>query len=83
MCPGMTETSPLASIGGLKPAILKLPDEEQLKVVEQARPHILADMRLINDSSQLVPHDGKTSGALQVRGPLVLSAYYNVSPAFL
>lgn len=78
----MTETSPLASVGGMKAAVQSLPLEEQLKVVEKAgRPHILVDMRIIDDHGKPVPHDGKTSGSLQVRGAMVLKKYYKVSKA--
>ena len=77
---GMTETSPLATVGGLKAAIATMPEEQQLKVVEKAgRPHILVDMRIVDDNGKEVRHDAKTSGKLQVRGHMVLQKYYKVS----
>lgn len=74
---GMTETSPLATVGGLKTAIAGLPEDQQLKVAEKAgRPHILVDMRIVDDNGKQVVHDGRTSGKLQVRGHMVLKKYY-------
>lgn len=76
----MTETSPLATVGGLKTAIAGLPEDQQLKVAEKAgRPHILVDMRIVDDNGKQVVHDGRTSGKLQVRGHMVLKKYYRVS----
>lgn len=75
----MTETSPLATVGGLKAAIATMPEEQQLKVVEKAgRPHILVDMRIVDDNGKEVKHDAKTSGKLQVKGHMVLQKYYKV-----
>ena len=75
----MTETSPLAAVGGMKAAVRSMPQEEQWKVAEKAgRPHVLVDMRIVDDSGEIVPHDGKTSGSLQVRGAMVLQTYYKV-----
>lgn len=74
---GMTETSPIGTVGGLKPSLANLPEEEKLKVIEKAgRPHILVDLRAVLDDGRVCPHDGKTSGNLQVRGPHVVKAYY-------
>ena len=80
---GMTETSPLATVGGLKTAIAALPEDQQLRVIEKAgRPHILVGMRIVDDSGKTVGHDGTTSGKLQVRGHMVLKEYYKVSCLF-
>ena len=76
----MTETSPLATVGGMKAVVERMPLQERLKVVEKAgRPHILVDMRIVNDNGEETPHDGKSSGSLQVRGPMVLQSYYKVT----
>lgn len=34
--------------------------------VSQGRPHLLCDMRLVNDQGQQLPHDGAAVGHLQV-----------------
>ena len=76
----MTETSPLATVGGLKTAIAALPEEQQMRMAEKAgRPHILVDMRIVDDGGKQVVYDGKTAGKLQVRGHMVLKQYYRVS----
>ena len=36
------------------------------------------DMRIVDDSGKVLPHDGKAYGDLQVRGPHVISRYYRV-----
>lgn len=75
----MTETSPIGTVGALKAAAAALPSEQQQRILEkQGRPHILMNMRVIDDSGKPLPHDGKSSGNLQVRGPHVLKEYYKV-----
>lgn len=77
---GMTETSPIGTVGRLKAAVLKLPKSEQRKMIEkQGRPHILTDMRIVNDDGKENPKDGKSAGTLQVRGPLIVKQYFRVS----
>ncbi len=76
----MTETSPLATVGGLKTVVAALPEEQQVRVLQKAgRPHILVNMRIVDDEGKEVVHDAKTSGKLQVRGHMVLKKYYKVS----
>ena len=77
---GMTETSPIGSMGGRKNAILHLPEEEQRQyLIKQGRPHVLTDMKIINDEGVEQARDGKAFGNLLVRGPLVLQNYYKVA----
>lgn len=33
----------------------------------QGRPHVLCDLRLVDDEGRLLPHDGQAIGDLQVR----------------
>ncbi|HTJ62709.1 MAG TPA: long-chain-fatty-acid--CoA ligase [Alphaproteobacteria bacterium] len=73
---GMTEMSPLGTINFPTPEIARLPEEEQLKHrLKQGRPTFMVEMRLADDSGVSLPHDGKTAGRLQVRGPAVTRAY--------
>jgi fatty-acyl-CoA synthase len=37
----------------------------------------LVDLRAVDDQGQEIPWDGKAFGELQVRGPWVISSYYN------
>lgn len=74
---GMTETSPLGTIGFLK-SFLESDDEDmQLKYrLKQGLPAPFVEMRAIGEAG-VAPRDGTSQGELQVRGPWVASAYVN------
>ncbi|MEI9985185.1 MAG: long-chain-fatty-acid--CoA ligase [Aliidongia sp.] len=75
---GMTETSPIGTHSKLLPTIAALPFEEQLPTrLKQGRPPFGIDLRLRDADDRTVPHDGKTLGRLQVRGPVVAAGYLN------
>jgi acyl-CoA synthetase (AMP-forming)/AMP-acid ligase II len=79
---GMTETSPLGTANVMLPKHQGLPYEATLPVKsKQGRPIFGVDLRLVDDTGAIVPHDGVTSGHLQVRGPWVASAYFKQDPA--
>jgi fatty-acyl-CoA synthase len=74
---GMTELSPLGTLCTLKNKHLKLPKEEQMKLLlKQGRSIYGVDMKIVNDAGDEQPHDGKSYGDLLVRGPWVVSGYY-------
>jgi fatty-acyl-CoA synthase len=74
---GMTETSPLGTFCGLKPAMSTWPKDQQLAVQrKQGRPVFGVEIRIVDDAGQPLPEDGDASGELQVRGAWVCSAYY-------
>jgi len=74
---GMTETSPLGTANVLLPKHDRLSSDEQLAIkVKQGRPVFGVDLRLVDDAGDVLPHDGRTSGHLQIRGPWVASAYF-------
>ena len=76
---GMTETSPIGTVGALKSAVLRMPGAQQKLVLQkQGRPHVLMGMRIVDDQGRPLLHDGKTSGNLQVRGPHVVKEYFKV-----
>ncbi len=76
---GMTETSPVASVGHIKSTLAGRSDDE------------LADLRstvglvspcvefriVIQETGEVAPWDGETRGELQVAGPWIASSYYN------
>ncbi|NVD43933.1 long-chain fatty acid--CoA ligase [Qipengyuania atrilutea] len=76
---GMTETSPIGTTGA-KPANWDtLSFEEQISVKQmQGRPPFGVELRTVDldDMSTPLPRDGKTAGALQVRGPWVIKRYF-------
>jgi fatty-acyl-CoA synthase len=74
---GMTETSPLATIGNLLPKHQGLPLEARFDVqCRQGRPIFGVEVEIFGAEGQPLPHDGQQMGELRVRGPWVLSAYY-------
>jgi len=76
---GMTEMSPLGTLGALKPPHAGLTGEERLDVLQlQGFPPFGVQMRITDDAGKELPWDGKTFGRLKVSGPAVSKAYYHV-----
>lgn len=74
---GMTEMSPLGSLGTIKPAYGDLDGDELLDVKQkQGYAPFGVEMKVTNDENEDMPWDGKTFGRLKVRGPAVARAYY-------
>ncbi len=74
---GMTEMSPLGSLGTIKPAYGDLDGDKLLDVKQkQGYPPFGVEMKVTNDENEDMPWDGKTFGRLKVRGPAVARAYY-------
>lgn len=67
---GMTETSPLGSLGAAKRSQLEgglsAAELRDLKL-SQGRPHAFIDFRLVDDAGRELPRDGRAVGRLQVR----------------
>jgi 3-(methylthio)propionyl---CoA ligase len=76
---GMTEMSPVGSISHPKP---KFPKEEQLGVkAKQGFPLFGCDMKIVGPDGKPQPHDGVSRGELLVRGPWIISGYFNDAAA--
>jgi fatty-acyl-CoA synthase len=74
---GMTEMSPLGTLGSMKPEYAHLTGEEQLDIqVKQGHPPFGVEMKITDDANNELPWDGKTFGRLKVRGPAVAKAYF-------
>ncbi len=74
---GMTETSPLGTIGNLLPKHENLPLEKIFDVrVKQGRGIYGVELKIVDDDQKRLPHDGKAFGRLLVRGPWVASGYF-------
>ena len=74
---GMTELSPLGTACVLKPAQQALPAEQRLAIqAKQGRAVYGIDMKIVDDEGRELPHDGKASGELLVRGPWVIANYF-------
>ncbi len=77
---GMTETSPVASVGRIKSTIdAALDDDGRAELrTTVGQPAICVDARIVRPgSTEPLPWDGESSGELQVRGPWIASEYYN------
>ncbi len=74
---GMSETSPLASIGNLLPKHRQLPDEAQVDVqIRQGRAIYGVELRIRGEDGASLPQDGSAAGDLLVRGPWVAAGYF-------
>jgi fatty-acyl-CoA synthase len=74
---GMTEMSPLGTLGSLKPEYARLSGEERLDIqVKQGHAPFGVEIKIADDADKELPHDGKTFGRLKVRGSAVARAYF-------
>jgi fatty-acyl-CoA synthase len=74
---GMTEMSPLGTLGTLKPEYAGLTGEARLDVqIKQGHPPFGVEMKITDDANKDQPWDGKTFGRLKVRGLAVASSYF-------
>ncbi len=73
---GMTEMSPMGTLGALKAGMEDLPLDKQIDVkVKQGRAIYTVEMKITDDDGNELPSDGKAFGHLMVRGPAVSGAY--------
>ena len=74
---GMTEMSPIGSMGALPIEALALPVHEQRALkAKQGRAPFGVEMRIVGPTGEDMPRDGKAFGRLLVRGPWVIEQYY-------
>jgi fatty-acyl-CoA synthase len=75
---GMTEMSPLGSLGTLKPEHKALPLERQCEIrALQGLAPPLVEMRIVDDDGNVQPWDGSSRGEIQARGPWITGDYHN------
>src|SRR5262249_2058504 len=75
---GMTEMSPIGTMGRLQSTLESLPPEDQTRIrAKVGVPVPLVDFRVLDAEGKTVPWDGKTFGELQVRGPWITTSYYH------
>ena len=78
---GMTETSPLSTIGNLLPRHEGIALEERFDVqARQGRAIFGVEIAVFDSEGHRLPDDAHTPGELKVRGPWVVSAYYGQEP---
>ncbi|HTS40774.1 MAG TPA: fatty-acid--CoA ligase [Xanthobacteraceae bacterium] len=74
---GMTEMSPLGTLGSIKPEYAGLKGEERLDIqMKQGHPPFGVEMKIVDDDNKELPRDGKIFGRLKVRGPSVARRYF-------
>ncbi len=74
---GMTEMSPVGTCGKLPPSMDDLSKEDRYAVkTKQGRGLYGVEMKIVDDDGNALPHDGKAFGELLVRGPWIISAYF-------
>ena len=75
---GMTEMTPLGTVGRVKSYMKQWDYGKQLDVrARVGYPSVGVDIRIVDDAGTELPWDGETMGELQVRGPWVLKSYYD------
>jgi acyl-CoA synthetase (AMP-forming)/AMP-acid ligase II len=75
---GMTELSPIGTLSTVEPPMRALPREELLQIKRrQGRRMFGVDLRIVDEDNVELPQDGEAFGELQVRGPGVVSGYFN------
>jgi len=76
---GMTETSPLGTVGTLRPEMESLPAEDRYRLhAKQGHGIFGIEMKVVDDDGHELPWDGKSAGELKVRGNWVCSGYFGL-----
>ena len=73
---GMTEMSPLGTIGAFKHGMEDLSFEDKVNIkLKQGRASYMVEMKITDDENNEIPWNGKDFGNLKVRGPFISSQY--------
>ncbi|MDQ5925094.1 3-(methylthio)propionyl-CoA ligase [Aquabacterium sp.] len=76
---GMTELSPVGTLGRLKSKHASLPLEARQKILEKQGKSVFGvDMRIVDADGNVQPWNGVATGDLEVRGHWVIDSYFNV-----
>ena len=74
---GMTEMSPIGTLGALLPKHKKAPIDERMRLkLKQGRALFTVEIKIVDDEGKELPRDGKTFGRLVVKGPAVAKSYF-------
>jgi fatty-acyl-CoA synthase len=79
---GSTEAMAITTLNFFKPWLKKELSDEELWELKKKQGTIVSglDIKIIDEKGKDLPHDGKSSGEILLRGPWIAQAYYN-SPA--
>ncbi|KAA8735069.1 long-chain-fatty-acid--CoA ligase [Acinetobacter qingfengensis] len=76
---GMTETSPMGTIGNLLPEHQHLSQQQKFDLqAKQGRVIYGVEIRIVDDEGKILARDGIVAGHLQVRGPWIANAYFKM-----
>ena len=74
---GMTEMSPVGTVGAPPGNWEKMSEEEQFAYLTRpGRSMFGVELRTVDDAGNVLPRDGKSSGRLQTRGAAVVKRYF-------
>jgi fatty-acyl-CoA synthase len=74
---GMTEMSPVGTVGAPPPNWDELTDDQQVDYMTRAgRSMFGVELRTVDAKGEVLPRDGVSSGLLQTRGPGVVRRYF-------
>jgi len=74
---GMAEMSPLGTVSALKAKHLALDVIGQRAIKAKAgRPVFGVETKIVDESGRTLPHDGASVGEVMVRGPWIISGYF-------
>jgi fatty-acyl-CoA synthase len=75
---GMSETCPILSLAQLPPGAEKLDAGEQLRLrCKTGRPVPLVDLRIVDENTDVLVHDGCATGEIVARAPWLTQGYLN------
>jgi fatty-acyl-CoA synthase len=81
---GMTEMSPVGTIGSVKHALRHLQGEQLIELkCKQGFAPFSVEMKITDDEGRELPWDGKTFGRLKVAGAAVARAYFRSDESIL
>jgi fatty-acyl-CoA synthase len=76
---GMTETTPVGTSCHLRPQMDGWSEDKKYKQrTKPGTPAALLEARIVRPDGTKAPHDGSSVGEIEVRGPWVAAAYYNM-----
>jgi acyl-CoA synthetase (AMP-forming)/AMP-acid ligase II len=78
---GMTETSPVGTISKLTALDKGLDREAEVTLLARQGSKLFGvELRVVDEEGRALPHDGRSFGELQIRGPWICSAYLGDAP---
>ena len=74
---GMTEMSPVGTVGVLPPEWDSMSEDEQIEYTSRAGSSMFGvELRTVDDEGRVLPRDGVSTGRLQTRGLAVIKRYF-------